>query len=68
MSFYMMALDAAHFSPQFVATLIRDCPANDYPLFEGAERIFAERDMEVEEKRFGVFVSRAGVEYEFGES
>ncbi|KAL8785623.1 MAG: hypothetical protein Q9213_003277 [Squamulea squamosa] len=62
---YMVALDAAHFSPQFMATLVRDCPTDDTPPLKDAERIFAERDGEGD-NGFGVFVSRAGVEYEFG--
>ncbi|KAL8767226.1 MAG: hypothetical protein Q9209_006231 [Squamulea sp. 1 TL-2023] len=63
--FHKIALDAAHFFPQFVATLVRDCPTDDDPPLRGAERIFAERDEEGD-YGFGVFVSKARVEYEFG--
>ena len=64
----MMAVDAAHFSSEFVATLIRDFPTSDYPPLESAERVFSKKDIiSGKEEILGAFVSKAGNEYEYGE-
>jgi hypothetical protein len=68
----MMALDAKYFSPQLVATLVRDCPIHIERRASNTERIFlAEKATnEVGDKQgdgFGVFVSSPITEYEYGE-
>ena len=63
---YFLALDAADFSSEFVAALIRDCPHDDIPALVGAERIFSRADAMGEDKDFGAYVSKARTEYEFG--
>lgn len=57
---FMLALDADHFSPDFMKPFLQECPNSG-----GPERIFRQADSGDD---FGAFVSMPNTEYEFGKS
>lgn len=60
---YMMVLDAEGYSPSFLASFIRDCPAaGNRAAREDTELLFGKEG----DGNFGAFLSVPGTEYEFG--
>ena len=61
---YLMVLDAEQFSDDIMPNFIRDCPSSES---ENVERVFRNKNIEGEDENFGLYVSKTGTEYDFGE-